>query len=317
MTTLVEAPVHRPQPQVDGSPAALPVDAGFVERHGVRTYYEVYGEGERTVLLLPVWPIFHSRIYKGQIPYLAHHYRVVVFDGRGGGMSDRPKRREDYAIDEIGRDALAVMDTTGTDSACMFGASRAGQWSVWLATEAPERVRALALCGPDYPVSSLRGLRTRLLLSPPLKRLAVRRLPAYPSWLKFNAQYMTADYQGFLRWFVGKANSDPHSTRLIESMTAYASETSGATAFASITAPSFRTRRELLARARAIRCPLLVIAGTADEITPHADAAVLAREAGGRLISIPGAGHIPFGRYPALINRELRRFFDGAWSADA
>ena len=101
---------------------------------------------------------------------------------------------------------------------------------------------------------------------------------------------MTSDYQGFLRWFVGKANSDPHSTRLIESMTAYASESTGAAAFASIVAPAFRTRRDLLARARAVRCPLLVFAGTEDEIAAHADAAVLAREAGGRLIIGPERG---------------------------
>ncbi len=315
MTAVVEAPPLRAQPAVDGDRAAHPVDSGFVERDGVKTYYEVYGAGERTVLLLPVWTIFHSRIYKAQIPYLARHYRVVAFDGRGGGMSDRPKRPKDYAIDEIGRDALAVMDATGTDSACMFGGSRAAQWGVWLATEAPERVRALALSGPGYPVS-MRALRTRILLSPRMRHLTTRRLPAYPSWLKFNPNYMTSDYRGFLRWFVGKANSDAHSTRLIDSMTAYASETTGATAFASIFAPSFRTRRELLDRARAIRCPLLVFAGTRDEITAHADAAVLAREAGGKLISFPRGGHVLFGRYPALVNIELRRFFDAAWSSD-
>ena len=194
----------------------------------------------------------------------------------------------------------------------MFGGSRAAQWGVWLATEAPERVRALALSGPGFPVSH-RNLKTRLLMSPRMARVTQRRLPAYPGWSKFNPYYMTSNYQGFLDWFVGKANSDPHSTRLIESMTAYALESSGAAAFASITAPAFRTRRELLARARSIRCPLLVIAGTADEITPHADAAVLAREAGGKLISLPGAGHVPFGLYTALVNIELRRFFDAAW----
>ena len=316
MAAVAEAPTLRAQPGVDGARAALPVESGFVERDGVRTHYEVYGEGEQTVLLLPVWTIFHSRVYTAQIPYLARHYRVVAFDGRGGGMSDRPARRRDYAIDEIGRDALAVMDATGTESACMFGGSRAAQWGVWLATEAPERVRALALCGPGYPVS-LRGLRTRLLLRPGMQRITRRRLPAYPSWLKFNPHYMTSDYEGFLRWFVGKANNDPHSTRLIESMTAYALETTGAVAFASIFAPSLSSRRELLARARAIRCPLLVIAGTRDRITAHADAVVLAREGGGRLISFPGGGHVLLARYPARVNIELRRFFDAAWSAEA
>ena len=48
--------------------AVLPDKAGFVERDGVRTHYEVYGSGEPTVLLLPTWSIIHSRHWKMQIP---------------------------------------------------------------------------------------------------------------------------------------------------------------------------------------------------------------------------------------------------------
>ena len=59
-------------------------------RAGVRTFYEVYGRGEPTILLLPAWSIVHSRCWKMQIPYLSRHCRVVTFDGRGNGRSDRP-----------------------------------------------------------------------------------------------------------------------------------------------------------------------------------------------------------------------------------
>lgn len=65
--------------------------SGYVTRDGVSIHYEVYGTGAPTVLLLPAWSIVHSRLWKGQIPYLARHYRVVTFDGRGNGLSDRPK----------------------------------------------------------------------------------------------------------------------------------------------------------------------------------------------------------------------------------
>ena len=70
--------------------ASYPDADGYVERDGVRTFYEVYGQGEPTVLLLPTWSIVHSRFWKMQVPYLARHHRVVVFDGRGNGKSDRP-----------------------------------------------------------------------------------------------------------------------------------------------------------------------------------------------------------------------------------
>ena len=78
--------------------ARYPDAEGYVERDGVRVFYEVYGSGEPTVLLLPTWSIIHSRFWKLQIPYLARHCRVVTFDGRGNGRSDRPE--EPAAYDE-------------------------------------------------------------------------------------------------------------------------------------------------------------------------------------------------------------------------
>lgn len=57
--------------------ARYPDEEGFVERDGVRIFYEVYGDGEPTVLLMPTWSIIHSRFWKAQIPYLARHFQVL------------------------------------------------------------------------------------------------------------------------------------------------------------------------------------------------------------------------------------------------
>jgi pimeloyl-ACP methyl ester carboxylesterase len=70
--------------------AVEPSKSGTVERDGVRIAYEVFGDGERTVLLLPTWSVVHSLAWKAQVPYLARHCRVITFDGRGNGRSDRP-----------------------------------------------------------------------------------------------------------------------------------------------------------------------------------------------------------------------------------
>ena len=53
--------------------ARYPKETGYVDRDGVRVFYEVYGEGDTTALLLPTWSIAHSRFWKLQIPYLARH----------------------------------------------------------------------------------------------------------------------------------------------------------------------------------------------------------------------------------------------------
>ena len=48
--------------------ARLPDSEGFVERDGVKVFYEVFGDGEPTILLLPTWSIVHSRPWKMQVP---------------------------------------------------------------------------------------------------------------------------------------------------------------------------------------------------------------------------------------------------------
>src|SRR5262245_65442402 len=101
--------------------ACYPDESGYVERGGVRTYYEVYGSGEPTVLLLPTWSLFHSRHWKMQIPYLARHCRVASFDPRGNGRSDRPKDPAAYDEREFAADALAVLDQTRNTGAVIVG----------------------------------------------------------------------------------------------------------------------------------------------------------------------------------------------------
>ena len=63
---------------------------GFVDRDGVKLHYEVFGDGEPSLLLLPTWTIVPARFWKAQVPYLARHFRVVTYDGPGNGRSDRP-----------------------------------------------------------------------------------------------------------------------------------------------------------------------------------------------------------------------------------
>ncbi len=72
---------------------------------------------------MPTWSIIHSRHWKMQIPYLARHCRVVTFDGRGNGRSDRPSEPEAYREEEFAADALAVLDATATERAVLVSLS--------------------------------------------------------------------------------------------------------------------------------------------------------------------------------------------------
>src|SRR6059036_3492289 len=108
--------------------ARYPDHEGYVERDGVRVFYEVYGSGDPTVLLLPTWSLVHSRHWKMQISYLARHFRLLVMDGLGNGRADRCLDPRRYGAREFARDGVAVMDATGTERAVAVSLSRGAQF---------------------------------------------------------------------------------------------------------------------------------------------------------------------------------------------
>src|SRR6185437_5197969 len=135
---------------------------------------------------VPPWSIYHSRVWKAQIPYLARHFRVVAFDPRGNGRSDRPRRRRQYAEAAFAGDALAVLDATATERAVVVSLSLGAQRGLLLAADHPERVLAAAFVSPWFPVSAVRGLRWRVMAHPRVtEALLTRRLPAV-GWMRFN-----------------------------------------------------------------------------------------------------------------------------------
>src|SRR5436190_2111126 len=127
---LAEASIGR---DCEQSRALYPDTLGYVERDGMRLFYEVYGKGEQTIFLMPTWSLVHSRHWKMQIPYFARHFRVLTMDGLGNGRSDRCRDGQRYDADEFARDCLGVMDATGTERAVMVGLSRGAQYLLELA----------------------------------------------------------------------------------------------------------------------------------------------------------------------------------------
>ena len=293
---------------VDASRARHPDDTGYVERGGVRVHWERYGDGDPTLLLLPTWTLVHSRVWKAQIAYLARHFRVVTFDPRGNGRSDRPKDPAQYAEREFAADALAVMDAAGTERAVIASISTGAQRALLLCADHPERVLAAAFIAPLFPVSRLAALPIRFLSTPLGRRVFMRPPPIAKGPLKYNGGHWRRDYRDFVEWFVGQIFTTPHSTKQIEDAVAWALETDAETLIASTLADDAapRTRRDQLALARRVQCPVVVISAPDDALTPHADAKALAGATGGRLLSLPDGGHNPNARKPVPVNLALR-----------
>jgi pimeloyl-ACP methyl ester carboxylesterase len=290
-------PVIRPREQTR---ARYPDREDEVERNGIRVHYEVYGEGEPTVLLLPPWSIIHSRCWKMQIPYLARHCRVVTFDGRGNGLSDRPQEPDAYAEAEFGADALAVLDATQTERAFVVGFSMGAQRALLLAAGHPERVEGLVFIGPAVPLAEPTP-RARAIIS------FDEVLDAPEGWAKFNRHYWLEHYADFLEFFFSQVFNEPHSTKQIEDSVGWGLETSPETLIATETAPllSEADIRELAAQ---IQCPVLVLHGSRDRIRSHAAGAALAELTDGALVTLEGSGHAPHARDPVKVNLLLRQF---------
>ena len=279
--------------------ARYPDDEGYVRRGGVRIFYERYGEGERTVFLLPTWSLAHSRVWKAQIPYLARHFRVLTCDPRGNGRSDRPREPLAYTEREFADDALAVMDATGTERAVLVSMSRGAERCLLLAAAHPERVAGAAFIAPGVPLGP----------QPPRARVETftQRLASYEGWQKFNRHYWLEHYEDFVEFFVSQLFTEPHSSKQREDASAWALATDPETMVATQLAPRLDDRglRRLTTH---IRCPVLVIHGSEDALRSPEAGAAFARLTGGEFVLLEGAGHVPLARHPVEVNLRLREF---------
>jgi pimeloyl-ACP methyl ester carboxylesterase len=287
--------------------ARYPDQEGWAERDGARIFYEVYGTGEPTVILMPPWSIVHSRMWKAQIPFLARHFRVVTFDLLGNGKSDRVRNPRRYDVRELAADTLSVLDATGTDSAVFVSESLGAQYLLELAAGEPDRVDAAVFIGPMFPYTKSHW---RVIFNPLVARLFTRRLPVNGCWARMNAVYWRENYAEFVEWFIRRCFDVPHSTKQIEDAVGWGLETDALTLTATEGGEINRDRRRLRALARALRCPVLVIHGDNDKITPYRDGKALARLSGARLETVRGGGHIPPARKPVQVNLALRDFVD-------
>jgi pimeloyl-ACP methyl ester carboxylesterase len=273
---------------------------GYTVRDGVRLHWEVYGEGDLTVFLLPTWSIVHSRVWKGQIPYLARHCRVLVMDGRGNGLSDRPIGAAAYTDEVFAADCLAVMDDTGTQSASLVSASAGSRWALLMAVDHPERVVSLVFFAPSVHLGQPRADRTAEDAAFHEQR------DEYVGWMKFNINYWRSDYRGFLEFFFGRIFTEPHSTKQIEDSVSYALDTTPEVLLA--TRDNLMLDGAFAELARRVSCPVLVIHGDEDGTVPIANSVTMTELTGGRLLTMEGSGHAPQARDPVAVNLALRDF---------
>src|SRR3954447_13979353 len=280
-----------------GLRAREPDDTGFATAaDGLRLYWELHGGGSTTVVLLPPNPISHSRLWKGQLHYLARHHRVVVYDGRGNGRSDWPDPTGRWDGRWWAEDCLTVLDATGTGRAVLVGICGDGVFpSVQIAADHPERVLGIIAISPGVP-----------FLAPP------------NPWYDANAdrvadEAVVGDYAGFLEFFFAAMIPEPHSAKHVEDAAAFGLDGSPELVVMPVDLP-VETKEEVEEICRRVRCPVLVIQGDRDNCQRFEKGLALAELTGGEHVTLEGAGHVPNARHPVVVNRlihELASRFDG------
>jgi pimeloyl-ACP methyl ester carboxylesterase len=275
--------------------AREPDETGFVERDGVRLYYEVSGQGEPTIFLLPTWSIVHSRQWKMQIPFLSRHFRVLTFDGRGSGRSDSPPDAEAYNGEEYVADAIAIMNRTQTERAVLVGFSRSAGTAILQAAAHPDRTLGAFLIGCGLAV-----------VDPPPPQFQhfedVRDM--YAGWEKYNRHYWLRDYRGFVEFFMSEMFVEPHSTKQVEDAVGWGLENDAETLILTRGTRS-RSLEEVQAMCRRVRCPVVLVHGIEDRQASYTYAVPLAEELRAELVLLEGCAHAPHLRDPVHVNRLL------------
>jgi pimeloyl-ACP methyl ester carboxylesterase len=134
----------------------------YADSDGVSIAYQVHGEGPLDLVFVPGF-VSHVELYWEEsgaarfLRRLASFARVIVFDKRGQGLSDRTGRPP--TLEESMDDLRAVMEAAGCERPAIFGVSEGGPMSALFAATYPDRVSSLVLYGtfarvlesPDFP----------------------------------------------------------------------------------------------------------------------------------------------------------------------
>jgi pimeloyl-ACP methyl ester carboxylesterase len=248
-------------------------EINYAKSGDVHIAYRVFGAGPRDLVLIP-GTLSHAELYwdfpvnQYLLKRLTSFARVIVFDKRGQGLSDRVGEQ---TLEERIGDVRAVMDSAGSARATIFGWSEGGPMSLMFAATYPERISALILCGS---FASIRGGPRDV--SPERWEMFLHHIET--EWGKgvlvpINAPSRRND-QTFLEWFgrLERASASPGSIVAL-----------------------MRANYDIDVRhvLPAIQAPTLILHRVGDKTVPVESGRYLAQHIGGaRYVELPGDDHL-------------------------
>jgi pimeloyl-ACP methyl ester carboxylesterase len=231
----------------------------------------VHGEGEPVLMIMGLGG--SSKAWYRLLPHVAERHQAIVFDNRGTGQSDRVSGL--LRMEDLVRDALAVLDAAGHRRAHVLGASMGGMIAQHVALDHRERVRSLILCC-TAPVGRSGIPPWRLLASAALRPI-------------FGAGGTHAIVAPAL---YAKRTREEQPDRVAADLEVrQADATPPLTLYAQLAAIAGHDTRHRLSELRGL--PTTVVHGEEDSLVPPDRGRALADAIpGARLVLLPGAAHL-------------------------
>ena len=254
--------------------------AHFLPRPGGRIAFDVVGRGPLVICVPGMGDV--RQAFRATVPALvAAGHRVATMDLRGHGESDATF--DSYDDEALAGDILALSEHLGA-AAVVVGSSMGAAGAVIAAADSPGRIRGLVLTGPfvrDPKKSAIASLGGRLMM-----RLLLARPWGRAAW----ASYYRSLFPGSV-----PEDFDEHLSRVRASLRS----ADRWRAFQRTTRTSHDPAERRLS---GIRCPVLVVMGTADPDwpDPEAEARFVAETLKADLLLVSGAGHYPLAERPDL-----------------
>lgn len=269
-----------------------------VKPSDINIYYEVHGQGAPVLLIAGTGGSHHGWMLE-TVPRLKERFKVIVYDHRGTGQSDKPDK--DYSMQLLARDAVELLDAIGVrEPVRVCGHSMGGRIAQWLALDYPDRVRSLVLActgsGRYDDFVPARGI--------PLRHALEMIELGYDGYRKY---YATCEFM-FPKEF---AKSHPELMGKMEAK-AVLDNTPLKAYLRHIIA---RQDHDTLDRLDQIKAPTLVLEGAKDNVVRGTgnhvrSSQVLAEKIpGARLELIPGCAHGIFVQEPELVHRLMIEFY--------
>ncbi len=256
--------------------------------------YKVRGDGHPLVVINGVASAQNALL--GLVRVLAKHYRVVTFDNRGIGGSDKPAGP--YSMDMMVSDTIGLMDFLGIDRAHLIGGSMGGMVAQHIAIDHPQRVNKLILCSTSAGGQPLQDMLFDLAEA------------TTPNWNRSRSDFASADLQKLMGAMASRTFNRPFN-RLVLAPLAKLLLRLGIPKVPLGQIEAMMTHN-VLDRLHLIQAPTLVLTGSKDRlIAPQSSEVLASRITGAKLVSIDGGSHGVGAEMAGRFNKEVLDFLRG------